>query len=141
MFSMAISNGPSAGFTNTPAYSHLLAIALAVISLLTLGSGRITAQNYIPDGAAAIIMSGVVVLTIGGAVLAGYRNDGLTTGALIALASPIGVGVYLTAVLWMEGPSSDSPTWLIFLLYTGFFVLVSGIGYAAGAGARRFFSL
>jgi peptidoglycan/LPS O-acetylase OafA/YrhL len=117
-----------------------LAISLAVVSLLTFGSGRITSQQYIPDGGDTIIMSGVVILAVGGAMLAGYKKDGLSTGALIALASPIGMAVYLILIIWIEGPSSDSPTWLIYLMYTAFFVFLSGIGYTTGLGARRILS-
>lgn len=123
---------------DTPTYAQLLTTVLAVISTLTFGIRRFFLQGYNPaDSTGEAIMIGIIISTIGGGLIAGYRGDGVVTGMVIALGSPVGLAIYLVVAISLEGPSSDSPTWLIYLIVTGFFVVVGGIGYGIGLAARQ----
>lgn len=137
---MALVDDASDMVADTPTYAQLLAAVLAATTVLVFGISRVLlySQGYeLPNGVSGTVMVGVIAATVGGGVIAAHNDDGITTGAMIALGSPVGMAAYLLVVVSLEGPSSDSPTWLPYLGFTGFFLVVGAIGYGVGLATRR----
>ena len=106
-----------------------LSVVSGVLTLLTFASERVlyeTAGRSLGD-VPAYVMGGVLLLVAAGAFHASVSGRGVDT-ALLLSGGPIGgLAVYLLGYHLVSAPSTDSPTWLIFLAFSGG-VLALGVG-------------
>lgn len=125
------------GFADLSGRSRLIAIASAIITGITFGATRIPEESNVPTGIGPNVAMGAVVVTVLlGGFVNGYRSKGVVPSAVVALGRPVGLLAYLIAYHLVRPPSTDSPTWLLFLVFTGFFLVAGGVAHAAGVAAR-----
>lgn len=108
---------------------YSLAVILGGVTLLTFGTERLlyettgTSLGDIP----AYIMGGMVVAVGVSAFAAAVQDHNLTIAVVLALGPVSGFAVYLIGYHLVLPPSSDSPTWLIFLAFAAGFAVL-GVG-------------
>jgi hypothetical protein len=136
---MTILNTPDT--TDTPqrfSYRWLSAI-FGLVTLLTFTIDRILLEtSSISTGETPAYLLGGVVLAVGvSAFYASANDENIKTGLLLALGPVGGFAVYLLGYHLVLPPSTDSPTWLIFLAFAGGFVAVGVVGHLLGRLYKR----
>jgi asparagine N-glycosylation enzyme membrane subunit Stt3 len=121
------------GLVDLSGRSQWIAIALAIITGITFGVTRVLEGSSVSTGVGPNVTMGAVVVTVLlGGFVNGYRSKGVVPSAVVALGAPVGLLTYLIAYQLVRPSSTDSPTWLLLLVFTGFFLVVGGIAHAAG---------
>lgn len=126
----------TADTTETPlrtSYRWLSAI-FGLLTLLTFAVDRILLETTgVSTGDAPAYLLGGVVLAVGvSAFYASAHGEGIRTGLLLGLGPVAGLAVYLLGYHLVLPPSTDSPTWLIFLAFAGGVVAVGVVGHLLG---------
>ena len=125
------------GLVDISGRSQSLAVALAITTGITFGVTRVLEGSSVSTGVGPNVTMGAVVVTVLlGGFVNGYRSKGVVPSAVVALGAPVGLLTYLIAYRLVRPLSTDSPTWLLFLVFTGFFLVVGGVVHAAGVAAR-----
>jgi hypothetical protein len=122
--------------TDTPlrvSYRWLSAI-VGLVTLVTFTIDRILLETSgVSTGETPAYLLGGVVLAVGvSAFYASVNDEDIKTGLILALGPIGGFAVYLLSYHLVLPPSTDSPTWLIFLAFTGGFVAVGVVGHLLG---------
>ncbi|WP_372910685.1 hypothetical protein [Salinigranum sp.] len=80
-----------------------------------------------------------VVLAVGvGALRAAVHGHGVETAVLLALGPVGGFAAYLVGYHLVRPPSTDSPTWLVFVGFAGGVVTTGVAAYVVGRFVERF---
>jgi hypothetical protein len=114
-------------------YRWLSAI-FGLATLLTFTIDRILLETAsLSTGATPAFLLGGVVLAVGvSAFYASASDEDIKTVLLLALGPVGGFAVYLLGYHLVLPPSTDSPTWLIFIAFAGGFVAVGVVGHLLG---------
>ena len=117
------------------ALAALFALAtFAAFSLVRFGSSVPgTAGDVLPGS----LLIGVLAATAAAAASLAFRDRSRRVAALVSLGAPAGLAAYLVVALAAFGSSTDSPTWLLFLLFVALCLALGAVGAAAGALLRR----
>ena len=112
-----------------PAY-HVLTVVLAVVVLAVFGGDRLL---YETTGASVswvlrYVLAGTVLAVGVSGVYGSFHGSSVATSILVASGPIIGLALYLLGYHLVLPPSTDSPTWLIFLAWAAGYV---GVGLAA----------
>lgn len=94
-----------------------LALLPGDVTLATFGTDRLLSETAgSPLGAVPAYVIATVVLAVGvGALRAAVHGHGVETAVLLALGPVGGFAAYLVADHLVRPPSTDSPTWLVFV--------------------------
>ncbi|WP_410765388.1 hypothetical protein [Haloferax sp. DFSO60] len=113
-----------------------------MVTLATFGIERFlleTAGRSLGD-APAFVMGGVVIAVCASAFYLSTRGHSIDSAILIALGPVAGLFVYLLGYHLVFPPSTDSPTWLIFLAFAGGFVAFGIVAFLLGQLRHSFMS-
>lgn len=87
--------------------------------------------------ASRVVLAAVTVATLGLVGWYAFVGRGLRPAATV-LAGPLaGVGAFLVLATAVLGPSSDSPTWLVYLALCAGGAVAGGVAYGLGVVVRR----
>ena len=108
------------------------------VTLLTFTTDRILLETSgISTGEVPAYLLGGVGLAVGvSAFYASAHDADIMTGVLLALGPVGGFAVYLLGYHLVFPPSTDSPTWILFLAFAGGFVTVGVVGHLLGCFYR-----
>lgn len=107
-------------------FGFLTLVTFTIDRILLETSGSLTGETP------AVLLGGVVLAVGVSAFYASVNGEDLKTGLLLALGPVGGFAVYLLGYHLVLPPSTDSPTWLIFLAFTGGLVAVGVVGHLLG---------
>ena len=136
----ALNNLHKAGKSPRIGYRGLSAI-LGVVTLVTFGTERFlyeTAGQSLGE-LPAYVMGGVLLVAGVSAFYASVNGQDIRTAVLLSLGPVGGLLVYLIGYHLVLPPSTDSPTWLIFLAFAGGFLAIGTIAHLCGRLAKRVF--
>lgn len=132
--SMALLNRFAGGGTlpwvSYPEFSALL----GSITLFTFGVERLLYETVgLSLGKLPVYLLSGIVLAVGlSSMHAAFHDRGIMTAMVLALGPVGGFAVYLIVYHVVFPPSSDSPTWLVVLIFAASFVALGGMAYFAG---------
>lgn len=121
------------GETSPRIYLGLSAI-FGAITLVTFGTERYfleTTGRSVGDIPAVVIGSVVLAVAIS-AFYASSQHHEITLSILLALGPVSGLLVYLLGYHLVLRPSSDSPTWLLFIAFSVGVVAIGGASHILG---------
>lgn len=121
-------------------YRGLSAI-LGIVTLVTFGTERLlyeTAGRSLEE-IPAYVMGGVLLVVGASAFYASTNGQGITTAVLLSLGPVGGLFVYLIGYHLVLPPSTDSPTWLIFLAFAGGLLAIGTVAHICGGLVKRVF--
>ena len=136
----ALNNHHKAGKSPRIGYRGLSAI-LGIVTLATFGTQRFLSETgaqslgEIP----AYVLGGVLLIVGVSAFYASVNGQDIRTAVLISLGPVGGFLVYLIGYHLILPPSTDSPTWIIFLAFAGGLLMIGIIAHLCGDLARRVF--
>lgn len=125
--------------------ARTVAVALGVATFLVMTVVRflweVTGEWLYFDSlglsASNLVFRLVVLATL---VAVGWRalaGRGWRDAALVLTGPLGGLGAFLVVHWAVFGPSGDSPTWLIYLVFCGSIAVAGGVVYVLGRGVRR----
>ena len=129
----ALNNLHKAGKPPQIGYRGLSAI-LGVITLVIFGTERFlyeTAGQSLGE-VPAYVMGGVLLVVGASAFYASINGQDIRTAVLLSLGPVGGLLVYLIGYHLVLPPSTDSPTWLIFLAFAGGLLAIGTIAHLCG---------
>ena len=131
---MTILNTPDSTDTPRMISYRWLSVIFGLVTLLTFTIDRILLEiTGISTGETPAYLLGGVVLAVGiSAFYVSVNDEDIKTGFLLGLRPVGGLAVYLLGYHLVLPPSTDSPTWLIFLAFVGGFVAVGVVGHLLG---------
>lgn len=107
---------------------------MGAITLVTFGIDRFvletSGQSF--GDAPAFVMGGVVIAVCASAFYASLQGYSIRYALLLASGPVAGLFVYLLAFHLVLPPSTDSPTWLLFLAFAGGFVALGVVANVLG---------
>jgi len=121
-------------------YRGLSAI-LGVVTLATFGTERFlyeTAGQTLGE-VPAYVMGGVLLVVGTSAFYASVNGQGIRTAVLLSLGPVGGLLMYLIGYHLVLPPSTDSPTWLIFLAFAGGLLAIGTVAHLCGRLVKRMF--
>jgi len=121
-------------------YRWLSAI-LGVITLVTFGAERFlyeTAGQSVGE-LPAYVMGGVLLVVGISAFYASVNGQDIRTAVLLSLGPVGGLLVYLIGYHLVLPPSTDSPTWLIFLAFAGGLLAIGTVTHLCGRLVKKVF--
>ncbi|WP_148416362.1 hypothetical protein [Haloferax sp. KTX1] len=136
----ALKNLHKAGKPPRIGYRGLSAI-LGVVTLATFGTERFLNESAgqslgeLP----AYVMGGVLLVVGMSAFYASVTGHDIRTAILLSLGPVAGLFVYLIGYHLVLPPSTDSPTWLIFLAFTGGLLAIGTVAHLCGRLVKRVF--
>lgn len=136
----ALNTLQNAGTIPQVGYRGLSAL-LGVVTLVTFGSERLLYETTgrslgeVP----AYVMGGVLLVVAVSSFYASMNDHGVSTAALLSLGPVGGLLVYLIGYHLVSSPSTDSPTWLIFLAFAGGLLAVGSVAHLCGRLVRGVF--
>lgn len=118
--------------------NHVLALLLGTGTFLTFGVERAlyvaTGQQL---GDLPAILMGLITATVGvGAFYTTIKGNDFWAAISIAFGPVGGFALYLLGYHLVLPPSTDSPTWLIFLAFAGAFIALGGVAHLLGRLVR-----
>lgn len=116
-----------------------LSVILGVVTLVTFGTERFlyeTAGRSLGE-VPAYVMGGVLIVIGMSALHASINGHDIRTSILLSLGPVGGLLVYLIGYHLVLPPSTDSPTWLIFLAFAGGLLAIGSIAYLSGRLVKR----
>jgi hypothetical protein len=133
----ALKTLPKAG--NLPRISyHGLSTILGVVTLATFGVERFlyeTAGRSLGE-LPAYVMGGVLLVVGVSSFYASIDGEDIRAALVVSLGPVGGLLLYLIAYHLVLPPSTDSPTWLIFLAFAGGFLAIGITAHFCGRVAR-----
>jgi hypothetical protein len=136
----ALNNLHKAGKPPRIGYRGLSAI-LGVVTLATFGIDRFlleTAGQSLGE-VPAYVMGGVLLVVGVSAFYASANGQDIRIAILLSLGPVGGVLVYIIGYHLFLPPSTDSPTWLIFLAFAGGLLAIGTVAHLCGRFAKRVF--
>lgn len=136
----ALKNLHKAGKPPRIAYRGLSAI-LGAITLVTFGAERFlyeTAGHSLGE-LPAYVMGGVLLVVGVSAFYASVNGQNIRTAVLLSLGPVGGLLVYLIGYHLVLPPSTDSPTWLLFLAFAGGLLAIGTVAHICGRLIKRAF--
>ena len=136
----ALKNPHKAGKPPQISYRGLSAI-LGVVTLVTFGTERFlyeTAGQSLGE-VPAYVMGGVLLVVGVSAFYASVNGQNIRTAVLLSFGPVGGLLVYLIGYHLVLPPSTDSPTWLIFLAFAGVLLAIGTIVHLCGRLVKRVF--
>lgn len=123
----------SAGTPPWISYRGLSAL-FGVVTLVAFGTERLLYETVgLSIGDVPAYVLGGVVLGVGvSSFYASIHDQDIKTGVLLALGPVGGFAVYLIGYHLVLPPSTDSPTWLIFLAFAGGFIALGVVMHLVG---------
>lgn len=121
-------------------YRGLSAI-MGVVTLATFGIDRFlfeTAGQSLGE-LPAYVMGGVLLVVGMSAFYASATGHDIRTAILVSLGPVVGLFVYLIGYHLVLPPSTDSPTWLIFLAFAGVLLAIGTVAHLCGRLVKRVF--
>ncbi|GAA0216362.1 hypothetical protein [Halobaculum roseum] len=118
-----------------------LAALLGVVTLATFGIDRFlyeTAGQSLGE-VPAYVMGGVLLVVGVSAFYASVNGKDIGTAVLLSLGPVGGLFVYLIGYHLVLPPSTDSPTWLIFLAFAGVLLAIGTVAHLCGRLVKRVF--
>lgn len=121
-------------------YRGLSAI-LGIVTLATFGTQRFLSETggqslgEVP----AYVLGGVLFIVGVTAFYASVNGQDIRTAVLISLGPVGGFLGYLIGYHLVLPPSTDSPTWIIFLAFAGSLLVIGIIAHLCGRLAKRVF--
>lgn len=111
-----------------------LSAILGIVTLVTFGTERfLNAAGGQSLGDIPAFVMGVVALTVGvGTFRSSIQGHDINNSVLIALGPVGGFMLYLIGYHLVLPPSTDSPTWLIFLAFAGGFMTLGAVAHLIG---------
>jgi len=136
----ALNNLHKAGKPPRIGYRGLSAI-LGVVTLVTFGTERFLYEMAGQSlGELPAYVMGGVLLAIGVSTFyASANGQDIRTAILLSLGPVGGLLMYLIGYHLVLPPSTDSPTWLIFLAFAGGLLAIGTIAHLCGRLAKRAF--
>jgi hypothetical protein len=126
------------GFLDISPGYLVLAAGLSLLTVFVFGVGRLFLSGFgEPRAIQEAVLIAVIALTALGAFSNAYLDGGLATTVLVALGSPVGLAIAALAILAIESSTTDSPTWLLWLGYLGFFLLIGALAHGVGSVVRQ----
>ena len=116
-----------------------LSVILGVVTLVTFGTERFlyeTAGQSLGE-LPAYVMGGVLLIVGVSTFYASVNGQDIRAAIYLSLGPVGGLLVYLIGYHLVLPPSTDSPTWLIFLTFAGGFLTIGTIVYLCGRLAKR----
>lgn len=120
---------------------HGLSAILGVVTLVTFGTERFlyeTADQSLGE-VPAYVMGGVLLIAGISAFYASVNGHDITTAVFLSLGPVGGLLVYLIGYHLVLPPSTDSPTWLIFLAFAGGLLAIGTVAHLCGRLVKRVF--
>jgi len=121
-------------------YRGLSAI-LGVVTLVIFGTERFlyeTAGQSLGE-VPAYVMGSVLLVVGASAFYASINGKGIRTAVLLSFGPVGGLLVYLIGYHLVLPPSTDSPTWLIFLAFAGGLLAIGTIAHLCGRLVQNVF--
>ena len=121
-------------------YRGLSAI-LGVVTLVTFGTERFlyeTAGQSLGE-VPAYVMGSVLLVVGASAFYASINGKSIRTAVLLSFGPVGGLLVYLIGYHLVLPPSTDSPTWLIFLAFAGGLLAIGTIAHLCGRLVQNVF--
>lgn len=112
---------------------------LAAVTFFSFGVSRFAedAVTVSPGDAPAAVLLGVLAAIVAAVALLVARGRDVRAAGVVALGPPVGLLAYLALAVAVYGPSTDSPTWLIWLAFAAACLALGGLGAGIGTLARR----
>ncbi len=129
----ALNNLHKAGKPPRIGYRRLSTI-LGAVTLVTFGTERLvyeTASRSLGE-VPAYVMGGVLLVVGISAFYASINGQDITTAVLLSLGPVGGLFVYLIGFHLVLPPSTDSPTWLIFLAFAAGLLAIGTLTHLCG---------
>ncbi|KTG30222.1 hypothetical protein [Haloferax profundi] len=136
----ALKNLHKAGKPPRIAYRGVSTI-LGVVTLVTFGAERFlyeTAGQSLGE-LPAYVMGGVLLVVGVSAYYASVNGQDIRTAILLSLGPVGGLLVYLIGYHLVLPPSTDSPTWLLFLAFAGGLLAIGTVAHICGRLIKRAF--
>lgn len=118
-----------------------LSVILGVVTLVIFETERFlyeTAGQSLGE-VPAYVMGGVLLVVGTSAFYASINDKGIRTAVLLSLGPVGGLLVYLIGYHLVLPPSTDSPTWLIFLAFAGGLLAIGTIAHLCGRLVQNVF--
>ncbi|WP_435095091.1 hypothetical protein [Halorubrum sp. N11] len=136
----ALNNLHKASKSSRIGYRGLSAL-LGVVTLAIFGIDRFlleTAGQPLEE-VSMYVLYGVLLVVGVSAFYASVNGQDLRTAVLLSLGPVGGLSVYLIGYHLVLPPSTDSPTWLIFLAFTAGFLAIGTIAHLCGRLVQKVF--
>lgn len=117
-----------------------LSLVLGIVTFLTFAVSRLLLDVWeVSTGdVPAYVLLGVVLTVVVSAFFASLQDGTVESGLLLALGPVAGLALYLFGYRLVLPASTDSPTWLIFLVFAAGFVGLDVAAFGAGSLFRRY---
>ncbi|SEO52769.1 hypothetical protein SAMN04487948_10383 [Halogranum amylolyticum] len=131
-------------FSLHPPSIHPLALALAVVTFLAttverflweLADVRVVLGVGV-EPVARIVLAVVAVVTLSTIGWQALTGRGLRAAAIVLAGPLVGVGAFLVLHWLVFGPSTDSPTWLVYLALCAGAAVAGSVVYGVGLTLR-----
>lgn len=111
-----------------------LSAVFGIVTLVTFGTDRFLSETTgLSVGDAPAYVLGGVVLAVGASALyAPAQGRSVTTAILLAVGPVCGLALYLIGYHLVLPPSTDSPTWIVFLAFAGGFLALGTAAHLLG---------
>lgn len=118
-----------------------LSTILGAITLAIFGTQRFLSETggQSLQEVPAYVLGGVLLIVGVSAFYTSVNGQDIRTAVLISLGPVGGFLVYLIGYHLVLPPSTDSPTWIIFLAFAGGLFMIGIIAHLCGSLARRVF--
>jgi hypothetical protein len=122
-----------------------LALALAVVTFLVttverflweLADVRVLLGVGV-EPVARVVLAAVAIVTLGTVGWQALVGRGARAAAVVLAGPLVGVGAFLVLYWVVFGPSTDSPTWLVYLALCAGAAVAGGIVYVLGLVVRK----
>jgi len=118
-----------------------LSVILGILTLAVFGTERFlyetTGQSF--GDVLAYVLGGVILIVGVSAFYGSIKGQDIRTAVLLSVGPVGGFLVYLIGYHLMLPPSTDSPTWLIFLAFAGGLLGIGTIAHLCGRVAQEVF--